>query len=221
MDMTCIGKIDEYMQNELTEKRILHTEGVAETACELARQYGADEDKALLAAKCHDICRKWDDARMNAFVTLNNLGDRYLDNINLSHSKAAELVARVAFGIEDEDILNAISYHTTGRAGMSLLEKIIFIADAIEPQREYPGVESLRAAAREDLDKACLLSLQGTREYVLSQEKPFDEDSAEAIAWFELGAPAEGYPKKKAADPEDEFADLESLGVDLSELMLF
>ena len=144
MDMTCIDKIDEYMEYELTEKRIRHTEGVVETAVALAKKLGADPDKALIAAKCHDICRKWDDERMNAFVTLNQLGDAYIDNINLSHSKAAAHVAKVAFGINDEDILNAISYHTTGRAGMSLLEKIIFIADATEPNRDYPGVEALR-----------------------------------------------------------------------------
>ncbi len=224
MDMTCIDKIDEYMEYELTEKRIRHTEGVVETAVRLAEKYGADPDKALLAAKCHDVCRKWDDDRMNAFVTLNAIGDRYLNNINLSHSKAAAFVAKMAFGIRDEDILNAISYHTTGRAGMSLLEKIIFIADAIEPNREYPGVEALREAVETDLDKACLMSLTGTRDYVVSQEQYLDEDTQEAIDWFEAGAPAEGYPRKKPQQTEEDIdidleAELSMLG--MSDLMGF
>ena len=219
MDMTCIDKIVEYMEYELTEKRIRHTEGVVKTAVALAEKYGADPDKALLAAKCHDICRKWDDERMNAFVTLNQLGDQYMNNINLSHSKAAAHVARVAFKITDEDILNAISFHTTGRAGMSLLEKIIFIADAVEPNRDYPGVEALREALEEDLDKACLMSLTGTRDYVLSQGVELDEDTQEAIDWFEAGAPAEGYPKKKEKNEEDSLMNLDEL--DLSDLMMF
>ena len=218
MDMTCIDKIDEYMEYELTEKRIRHTEGVVETAVALAKKLGADPDKALIEAKCHEICHKWDDERMNAFVTLNQLGDAYIDNINLSHSKAAAHVAKVAFGINDEDILNAISYHTTGRAGMSLLEKIIFIADATEPNRDYPGVEALREALKEDIDKACLLSLQGTRDYVLSQKKYLDDDTQEAIEWFEIGAPTEGYPKKKEKEEDDEF-DFNNL--DLTDLMMF
>ena len=215
----CIAKIEEYMEFELTEKRIRHTEGVVETALKLAEKYGADPDKALLAAKCHDVCRKWDDERMNAFVTLNQLGDQYMNNINLSHSKAAAHVAKMAFRISDEDILNAISYHTTGRAGMSLLEKIIFIADAVEPNRDYPGVEALREAVWEDLDKACLMSLKGTREYVLSQGTELDGDTQEAIEWFEAGAPEEGYPKKKENEQDDSLMNLDEL--DLSDLMMF
>ena len=214
----CIAKIEEYMEYELTEKRIRHTEGVVETAVALAKKLGADPDKALLAAKCHDVCRKWDDERMNAFVTLNQLGDQYMNNINLSHSKAAAHVAKVAFGIDDEDILNAISYHTTGRAGMSLLEKIVFIADAVEPNRDYPGVGALREALEEDIDKACLLSLTGTRDYVLSQGTELDGDTQEAIEWFEAGTP-EGYPKKKEKNQDDPLMDLDEL--DLSDLMMF
>jgi HD superfamily phosphohydrolase YqeK len=101
---------------------------------------------------------------------------------------------------------------------MSLLEKIIFIADATEPNRDYPGVDALREALEEDIDKACLLSLQGTRDYVLSQEKYLDDDTQEAIDWFEIGAPTEGYPKKKEKDEDDEF-DFNNL--DLTDLMMF
>ncbi|MBO4991447.1 MAG: bis(5'-nucleosyl)-tetraphosphatase (symmetrical) YqeK, partial [Firmicutes bacterium] len=80
----------------------------------------------------------------------------------------------------DEDMLNAVRFHTTGRKGMSLLEKIIFLADAIEPNRSYPGVNDLRAMSEQNLDKACLMSLQRTIEYVRSQGQDLDPRTLEA-----------------------------------------
>ena len=177
--------IDEYLKDNLTEKRICHTEGVEKTALVLAQRYGADKEKVRIAARLHDACRKWDEERLNAFLQINDYDmERYMDNVNLAHGKAAMQVAKHAFAIKDEDILNAIAYHTTGRAGMSLLEKIIYIADAVEPGRDYEGVDALREVAIQDLDKACLMSLEGTRDYVLSQHADCDEDTIEAIAWF-------------------------------------
>ena len=84
------------------------------------------------------------------------------------------------YGITDRDIINAVSYHTTGRAGMSLLEKIIYIADAIEPGRNYPGVEDVRVLAWQDLDRACLLSLERTIDFVRGQGNFLDSDTLEA-----------------------------------------
>ena len=157
-----------------------HIRYVYEEAVSLAEKYGADPDKALLAAKYHDICRKWDDERMNAFVTLTQLGDQYMNNINLSHSKAAAHVARVAFKITDEDILNAISFHTTGRAGMSLLEKILYLADYMEPTRDFPGVEALREITWIDLDRALLLAFNMCIEELIRENKSVCADSREA-----------------------------------------
>ena len=84
------------------------------------------------------------------------------------------------FGITDPDIINAVSYHTTGRPAMSALEKVIYIADAIEPNRNYPGVEAIRKMAEEDLDKACLLSMDRTIEYVQQQGNFLDTDTIAA-----------------------------------------
>ncbi len=89
------------------------------------------------------------------------------------------------FDIEDDDIINAVSYHTTGRAGMSLLEEIIYLADAIEPNRAYPGVEKLRETAQTDLDKACLLSLSNTIDFVRSSGKYLDEETILAKEYLE------------------------------------
>ena len=112
------------------------------------------------------------------------LPKRYMDNPNLAHGKIAAIIMERDYGISDSDILNAVSFHTTGRPAMSLLEKIIYIADAIEPNRSYPGVEEVREAAFKDLDEACLLSLNRTIEYVREQGNFLDEDTLDARDYF-------------------------------------
>ncbi len=89
------------------------------------------------------------------------------------------------FDISDKDIINAVSYHTTGRPNMSLLEKIIYIADAVEPNRNYPGVDELRRVVKEDLDKAIYMSLSRTIDYVSSEGNYLDEDTIHAKEYFE------------------------------------
>ena len=177
-------EITAYVREQLPDRRWNHTLGVMESAVSLAKRYGADPDKAELAALCHDMCKKWPDDQMNLFIREHGMDPKLIDHNNLSHSKAAEVVARERLGIRDEDILNAISYHTTGRAGMSLLEKIIFLADSIEPARDFPEVAKLRELAYEDIDKACLFSLERTRQYVLDRGMELDEDTDRAAEWF-------------------------------------
>ena len=89
------------------------------------------------------------------------------------------------YNITEQDIINAVSYHTTGRENMSLLEKIIYIADAIEPSRNYPGVDNIRRVVEENLDKACLMSLSHTIDYVSSEGNYLDEDTLHAKEYFE------------------------------------
>ena len=84
------------------------------------------------------------------------------------------------YGITDRDIINAVSYHTTGRAGMSLLEKIIYIADASEPGRNYPGVERLRSEMKTDIDSAVLAALESTIKLVSDEGKFLDDDTVKA-----------------------------------------
>ena len=96
------------------------------------------------------------------------IGDYYIDKPQLAHSKLAAAILEDKFGVTDEDILNAIRYHTTGRAGMSLLEKIIFVADATEPNRTYEEAEDLNKLAFSDLDQACLEVLKWTARLELS-----------------------------------------------------
>ena len=169
--------------SELTEKRLRHTAGVTESALHLAGLYGGDAGKIRLAAACHDIFRGRTVDEINELIGRYGLPDRYLGSANLAHSKiAAAYMAEC--GIDDEDVLNAVSYHTTGRAGMSLLEKIIFLADAIEPGRDYPGVDELRGIAERDLDAACIKALENSIVFVRSKGEVLDKDTEAALEYL-------------------------------------
>lgn len=173
--------------NGMSDKRKRHTNNVISVSEELAYIYKADKDKACFAARCHDFFRGKNNSELNELIQEYNLPDRYIDNPNLAHGKlAAAFLKRI--GIDDEEVLNAVSYHTTGRAGMTLLEKIVFIADAIEPDRDYPGVDLIRRIAFEDIDKACLLSLKGTIKHLIDggmELETIDRDTIEAAEYFE------------------------------------
>ena len=144
-----------YIEEHLKPSRLEHTMQVTRLAREMAVKFGADVNKAEIAALLHDMAKY-----------------EYRPGVNMdfAHSKIGAEMSREIFGIDDEDILNAIAYHTTGRAGMSTLEKIIFLADAIEPGRHYPGVEEIRKVAETDLDGACILSLARTIEHVRDEK---------------------------------------------------
>ena len=182
--MDSIEKIKEYIERNMSEKRRLHTYGVCETAVKLAQQYGCDTEKARLAALLHDIYRGIPSSTLDYYVRHLGLDEKYLGNANLAHGKIAAATCGREFGVTDSDVINAVSYHTTGRAGMSLLEEIIYVADAIEPGRDYPGVEEIRKAAEEDIDRACLISLSHTIDYVKSEGKYLDQDTIRAKEYF-------------------------------------
>jgi len=185
--------ICDYIEKNFSEKRKIHTEGVRQTAIRLARQFGAAEaepdklvEKAEISALLHDLYRGVPVDVINYYVKHLELDEkRYRDNPNLAHGKIAAIVIQRDFGISDPDIINAVSFHTTGRPEMSLLEKIIYIADAIEPNRMYPGVEALRRTAERDLDEAVLQSLTNTIKYVRGENKYLDEDTVLAREYFE------------------------------------
>ncbi|GGE14194.1 hypothetical protein GCM10011571_14560 [Marinithermofilum abyssi] len=151
------------VEKELTRSRWEHTLRVMETAAALSKQWGADPEKAELAALLHDFCKFWPDDRMRSLIVKYRLPEDLLEhNKELWHAPVGAEVVREELGVTNEEVLNAIRYHTSGRPHMSLLEKVIFVADAIEPGRRYPGVEELRSLARQDLDRAVLQSLDNT-----------------------------------------------------------
>ncbi len=174
----------------LTDKRRVHTEGVLETAIKLGKTYGLesnDLERVEIACICHDIFRGRRGEELNALIDKYGLSKKYYGNANLAHGKLASAFMKSELGIEDEVILDAVSFHTTGRPGMSLIEKIVFIADAIEPGRDYPGVEELRELAFSNIDQACLMSLKGTVEHLKIigiPEKDIDLDTLNAIEFL-------------------------------------
>lgn len=173
-------KIIEYIEKNMTEKRRIHTYAVAEEAKKLARRYGEDVEKAELAALFHDFFRGVSEPALNCYVRQLGLDPVYLNNANLAHGKIAAILMERDYHIKDRDIINAVSYHTTGRADMSELEKIIYLADAIEPNRSYPGVEEIRELAFKNLDEACLLSLERSIDYVRGKGLYLDQDTVKA-----------------------------------------
>lgn len=161
------------LQQSLNEKRYLHSIGVMDECEKLALHYEADVNKARIAGLLHDCAKNISQSEEN---TLLNKYEIKLDDIQkqshaLVHGILGMYVAREKYNINDEEILDAIYWHTTGRAGMTLLEKIVFIADYIEPARTFDDTEEIRKNAYEDIDRAILLSADSTIRYLLERKK--------------------------------------------------
>lgn len=155
------NEIIELLQSRLSEKRFNHSIAVAEMSKTLASIYGADKDKAYLAGLVHDCMREADADEFDMFVSENNIQLSELESgsQNLWHAVLGAKFAETVIGINDNEVLNAIRYHTTGRADMSLLERVVYIADCTSADRQYNGVEAMRELAQTDLDKAVLSAL--------------------------------------------------------------
>lgn len=164
-------EILQYLRENLKESRYEHTLGVVKTAKALAKINGVEEEKAELAALIHDSAKNM---HINSMKKMLEENFEQIDDIEektpqLLHGKVAAIIGKNIMGIEDEEVLSAAAYHTTGKGNMTLLEKIIYIADYIEPNRVYPGVEELRKLTFEDLDKGVIVGLNNTINYILKQ----------------------------------------------------
>lgn len=158
------------IEETLPTKRYIHTLGVVETAIQLARRYGVQEEKVALAAMLHDYAKYRNVSEMQTIAVelgLNHLLE-YEDEL-LHAPVGAELVKR-ELGVEDVEIYQAIANHTTGAPGMPLLDQIIFVADAIEPNRQYPGVDQLREIAQEDITQAVIATLGQTITFLCKKQ---------------------------------------------------
>lgn len=154
-----IAKVSEQMP----ERRWQHTVGVMETSVRLARRFGADPVKADLAAILHDMCKYWPVERQAEAIRESGVGLEVLDyDKQLWHAHAGAYQAKKDFGIQDVEILDAIRYHTSGRERMTLLDKVVCLADYIEPGRDFPGVDRLRQLAESSLEEALLAAFDGT-----------------------------------------------------------
>ncbi|WNQ13411.1 bis(5'-nucleosyl)-tetraphosphatase (symmetrical) YqeK [Paenibacillus aurantius] len=165
----------EAVRKQMPAKRWQHTLGVMESAVELAHRFGGDPEKADLAALLHDYCKYWPVEKQRQVIVDNRLPEELLSYEKpLWHAPVGAFVVAEEFGIDDEEVLDAIRYHTSGRVGMSQLDKIICLADYIEPNRDYPEVANLRRLAETSMEKALIAGFDSTIHYLLSKgEKVF------------------------------------------------
>ena len=181
-----LKQIRKQLKTHLSKKRYEHTIGVMYTACSLAMCHGIDIQKAQYAALLHDCAKYLDDSeKMKACKKFKIQVTPYEnENKELLHAKIGAAFAKHYYEIDDEDILNAIACHTTGKPDMTVLEEIIFIADYIEPNRkELPGLSKIRYLAFHDLTKCIVQIMENTLQYLKTKKDAVDETS---IATYEF-----------------------------------
>lgn len=161
------------IEKSLSKHRFEHSINVEKVAVELALIYGCNSEKASLAAIAHDLAKQYSDLELLKMAEDNKIAmDEIQQNSpQLLHGPIATYICKYSYNISDEDVLNAIYYHTTGRSNMSLLEKIIYLADVIEEGRDFPGIDSIRQLSKTALDKAIILSCNSTINYVIEKNE--------------------------------------------------
>ncbi|WP_342423890.1 bis(5'-nucleosyl)-tetraphosphatase (symmetrical) YqeK [Paenibacillus sp. FSL E2-0178] len=162
----------EKVSDQMPDKRWKHTLGVMESSVKLAQRYGADPERAETAAILHDVAKYWPVERMREIIEQNGLSTELLKyDKQLWHAEVGAFAAEHDYGITDTEVLNAIRYHTSGRENMSLLEKIVCLADYIEPGRDFPGVDEIRRLAKVSLEEGLVAGLDSTISLLLEKRR--------------------------------------------------
>lgn len=162
----------------MPEHRYIHTLGVTETAIKLASHYDVSKDDAETAAILHDIAKFSKQEWMKQIILAEHMNPHLLDfHHELWHAPVGAYLVERDFGITNKDILNAIRFHTTGRANMSPLEKIIYVSDMIEPNRQFPGVDFLRQQATDGLDHVMTACITHSITFLIKKNQPVFPDS--------------------------------------------
>jgi len=177
-----IEKYKKIIKEKMGEKRYIHSVNVSNMAIKLAKKYHVNEEKAAIAGILHDITKEMPDEFHLELFKENNIK---LDEVEkrakkLWHAISGAVYIKNELHIDDEDILNAVRYHTTAKKGMSKLEKIIFLADFISEDRKYENVKAMRELAFEDLDKAIIYGLKVTIEGLLYRNQLVAKNTFEA-----------------------------------------
>ena len=184
-------KFSEYkavIKPHLSDYRYRHSINVAEQAVHLAKLYGADPQKAQIAGILHDIMKDTDPSDQLKIIERSGI---ILTDVEKSAPKLWHAISGAAYleqelDIHDKDILDAVRYHTTGRAGMSLLEIVIFIADFTSAERDYDGAEEMKKAAERDLDEAMLRGVTFTITDLAKRHKSIHPDTLSTYNWVVL-----------------------------------
>ena len=181
-----VSELEKVVVSLVKPTRVAHILGCRDTAAALARRWGANETDAARAGLLHDVTKALDGPLQltlcHEHATI--LDDFHRKNTKTLHALTGSLVAQRIFG-ENQEVVAAIASHTTGKANMNTLEKILYVADYMEPNRDFPGVEKLRELAFTDLDKALKLGLEMTLELLHKQGREISPESAEALAFLE------------------------------------
>ena len=176
---TPIDDVIAYIESRLKPERYRHSIGVMETAREMAVRFGEEPERAQLAGILHDCGKQYGHEEslrlMDALGYFPNDVERF--DPSLLHGRIGAVLARERFKVEDDGILSAIACHTTGKVGMSLLDKIIYIADYIEPNREGDWVYPMRAMAFRDLDRCLVMCADSTLTFVMKKGMPIHPDT--------------------------------------------
>ena len=182
MDTQRNAEFLEEIKKRLNPDRLYHSLNVADEAKKLAKHYGADEQKAFTAGLLHDILKNTPDSELLQYFERNGIMLTETERASRKtwHAMAGADFLRRELHVTDEDILSAVRWHTTGRAGMTLLDKVLFIADFISADRDYPGVERMREKAYVSLEDAMLEGLQFTINELVENAWPVHEDSIRA-----------------------------------------
>jgi predicted HD superfamily hydrolase involved in NAD metabolism len=180
------AELEATLAQQIGGERLAHTYRVVDTARELSGRFGAPLAQAEVAALMHDYCRTTPGKVLLAEAQQRNLVADPTEEEQplLLHGPMAAAWLKERGLVTDTAALDAVHWHTTGRAGMSLLEKVIWLADYIEPGRSFPGVEPVRAAAQQDLDRAVLLAMDQTITYIVRQGWQLHLASVQARNWL-------------------------------------
>lgn len=189
MDFTKVDftKLQAKLSKELDEERYQHTLGVMFTSASLAMAHGADVQKAQLAGLLHDCAKCIPNKRKIKLCEDNHIPFSKFEREHpfLLHARLGAFIAESKYGVSDSDILSAIVWHTTGRPDMTLLEKIVYIADYIEPQRaKAPNLTAIRRLAFKDLDECVYRILKDSVEYLEQNPKDLDTTTVEAFEYY-------------------------------------
>lgn len=177
-----VENIKDFLKNRLSEKRYTHSLNVADECRKLAARYGEDEERAYYAGLVHDICKELPADELRKMAAESGLGvsEAELETKALWHAVAGAAFVRDSLLIEDDEIINAVRFHTIARAGMSRLEEIVYIGDLISADRTYKDVKKFRKLAYQDMDRVMLEALVFSIESVTDKKGLIPEYTFEA-----------------------------------------
>ncbi len=179
-------KITEMIDRRLSPQRSRHSLNVADSAVHLAEKYGADKNKARIAGILHDITKETPLSEQYGYIIKGGgfLTKLERNNSSVIHQRSGEAYCRLQLGIKDPEILGAIRYHTTGRRGMTLLEKVVYTADFISADRNYPDVAEMRRLAEISLEDAMIYSLKYTISKLAGETSLIHPDTLECYNYL-------------------------------------